>query len=118
MLGVSPILGRGFTAVGSRARPGQSVVLSYGFWQRQFAGAPDVINQSVRFNGQPYTIVGVMPATLNFPDASNFWVPSVYDVPSCGGPDADPREQRGAHCLRGIARLKEGVVGRSRPTPS
>lgn len=110
VLGVSPILGRGFVASDAEPGRGQSVVLSFGFWQRQFAGKPDVINQTVRVNGQPYTIVGVMPATLNFPDTSNFWLPATHDVPSCGGPpNADPREQRGAHCLRGIGRLKDGT---------
>ncbi len=109
VLGVSPILGRGFTPTDAEPGRGQSVVLSFGFWQRQFAGKPDVINQTVRLNGQPHTVIGVMPATLNFPDASNFWVPATHDVPGCGPPNADPREQRGAHCLRGVARLKEGT---------
>ena len=109
VLGVSPILGRGFTPADAEPGRGQSVVLSFGFWQRQFAGKPDVINQTVRLNGQPHTVIGVMPATLNFPDASNFWVPATHDVPGCGPPNADPREQRGAHCLRGVARLKEGT---------
>lgn len=110
VLGVSPILGRGFTREDAEPGRGQSVVLSFGFWQRQFAGKPDVINQTVRLNGQPYTVIGVMPATLNFPDTSNFWVPAAYDVPGCGGPpNQDPREQRGAHCLRGIGRLKESI---------
>src|SRR6185436_15556524 len=109
VLGVSPLLGRTFTR--ADAEPGQdhSIVLSYGFWQRQFAGKPDIVNHTVRLNGQPYTIVGVMPATVNFPDTSNFWVPSAYDAPSCAGPNGDPRGQRGAHCLRGIARLKDGT---------
>ena len=110
VLGASPILGRGFTKDDSEPGRTQVVVLSFGFWQRQFAGRQDVINQPVRLNGQPFTIVGVMPATLNFPDTSNFWVPTAYDVPSCGGPaNADPRSQRGSHCLRGIARMKEGT---------
>ena len=110
VLGVSPILGRGFTKEDAEPGRNQVVVLSFGFWQRQFAGRPDVINQPVRLNGQPFTIVGVMPATLNFPDTSNFWVPAAYDVPGCGGPaNADPRGLRGAHCLRGIALMKEGT---------
>ena len=81
----SPILGRGFTREDAEPGRGQSIVLSYGFWQRQFAGQPDIINQTVRLNGQPYTVVGVMPATVNFPETSNFWVPAAYDVPSCVG---------------------------------
>ena len=106
VLGVRPILGRGFTR--EDAEPGrQNIVLTFGFWQRQFAANPNVINQTVRLNGRPYTIVGVMPATLNFPQNSNFWVSTAYDVPGCGGPaTGDPRGQRGMHCLRGIARLK------------
>ena len=74
-----------FTQDDAEPGRGQNIVLSFGFWQRQFAGKPDIINQTVRLNGQPYTIVGVMPATLNFPDSSNFWMPAAYDVPSCGG---------------------------------
>ena len=109
VLGVSPLLGRTF--IKEDAEPGRdhSIVLSYGFWQRQFAGKADIVNETVRLNGQPYTIVGVMPAALNFPDTSNFWVPAAYDAPSCAGPSGDPRGQRGAHCLRGVARLKDGT---------
>ncbi len=109
VLGVSPILGRGFTS--EDAEPGrQTVVLSFGFWQRQFAGNPNIINETIRLNGQPHTVIGVMPAGLNFPENANFWVSSSYDVPGCGGPPtADPRQQRGMHCLRGIARMKEAT---------
>ena len=109
VLGVPPILGRAFTIEDAEPGRGQNIVLSFGFWQRQFAGQPDIVNQTVRLNGQPYTVVGVMPATVNFPDTSNFWVPSAYDAPSCTGATGDPREQRGMHCLRGIARLKDGI---------
>lgn len=106
VLGVSPVLGRSLTR--EDGEPGrQSVILSFGFWQRQFAARTDIVNQQVRLNGQPYTIVGVMPATVNFPENANFWMSVPYDVPGCGGPpSADPRGERGAHCLRGIGRLK------------
>ena len=109
VLGVSPLVGRAFTKEDAEPGREQSIVLSFGFWQRQFAGRPDIVNQTVRLNGQPHTIIGVMPATVNYPDTSNFWVPAAYDAPSCAGPSGDPRGQRGAHCLRGVARLKEGT---------
>lgn len=105
VLGVTPVLGRGLTK--ADGEPGhQVIVLSFGFWHRQFAGNAGVINQSIRLNGLPYTIVGVMPASLNFPENSNFWVSTPFDVPGCGGPvTQDPSTQRGMHCLRGIARF-------------
>jgi len=107
VLGVPPVLGRTFLP--SEAEPGQasSAVLSYGLWQRRFAAATDAIGQQLRINGETYTIVGVMPATVNFPARAELWLPSVYDLPPGGGPD--PRQNRGAHYLRGIARLKAGV---------
>ena len=109
VLGVSPLLGRQFTRHDAEPGQGQNVVLSYGLWQRYFSASEDVINQPVRLNGQPFTVIGVMPATLNFPPNAQFWIPAAYDVPGCGGPGGDPRGQRGMHCLRGIARIKAGT---------
>ena len=59
-LGVQPMLGRGFAA--SEGEPGKDnvVILSYGFWQRQFAGADDVVGKTIQINGQPVEVVGVM----------------------------------------------------------
>ncbi|MGE0463052.1 MAG: ABC transporter permease [Vicinamibacterales bacterium] len=107
VLGVAPLLGRAFTA--ADAEPGQSnvVVLGYALWQRRFAGASDIAGQTMRLNGEPYTIVGVMPATVSFPARAEMWIASAYDLPAGGG--GDPRENRGMHYLRGIARLKAGV---------
>jgi len=95
VLGVPPVLGRTFLP--SEAEPGQatSIVLSYGLWQRRFAGAPDAVGQTMRINGETYTIVGVMPATVSFPARAELWLPSVYDLPTGGGPDH--RQNRGGH---------------------
>ena len=76
VLGVAPILGRQFARDDAEPGKGRNVVLSYGFWQRRFGGSPDAINQTVRLNGAPYTVVGVMPVTVNFPQGANFWVPA------------------------------------------
>jgi putative ABC transport system permease protein len=62
----------------------------------------------LRLNGEPFTIAGVMPAGLRFPQEAEFWTASAYDVPAGGGP-GDPRENRGGHYLRGVARLAPGV---------
>ena len=107
VLGVPPILGRTF--VPSEAEPGKgsAVVLGYGAWRRRFGGAPGVIGQAVRINGESYTVIGVMPATVNFPQRAELWLPSTNDLPPLG--TADPRQNRGMHYLRGVARLKAGV---------
>jgi putative ABC transport system permease protein len=107
VLGASPLLGRGLTRQDAEPGRGQSAVLSFGFWQRQFAGDPNIVNQVMRVNGEPFTIVGVMPVAVNFPENVNFWVPAAHDAPACG--PGDPREQRDMHCLRGIGRMREGV---------
>jgi putative ABC transport system permease protein len=107
VLGTSALLGRGFTREDAKPGRGQSAVLSFGFWQRQFAGDPNVVNQTMRVNGEAFRIVGVMPATMNFPENVNLWVPAAHDAPTCG--PGDVREQRDMHCLRGIGRMRDGV---------
>jgi putative ABC transport system permease protein len=61
VMGVPPLLGR--TPAASDARPGAEpvVVLGYRFWQRQFAGDPNVLGRQLRLNGNVRTVIGVMP---------------------------------------------------------
>ena len=63
----------------------------------------------MRLNGQPYTIVGVMPATVNFPDTSNFWVPAPTTCRVATVRTTIRAASAALHCLRGVARLKEGT---------
>jgi putative ABC transport system permease protein len=66
ILGVRPALGRTFLE--SEDQPGHDVVvLSYGVWQRRFAGNPAAIGQQMTLDRRPYTIVGVMPGSFEFP---------------------------------------------------
>ena len=106
VLGVSPILGRQFTREDAEPGKGQNVVLSYGLWQRRFGGSPEAINQTMHLNGSRYTVVGVMPATVNFPEGTEFWIPATYDVPADG--PGDVRQARDFHYLRGVGRMKAG----------
>ncbi|MEZ5293166.1 MAG: ABC transporter permease [Vicinamibacterales bacterium] len=108
VLGVPTVLGRSFTRADAEPGQGQSVVVSFGFWQRRFAGSPDAIGQAVRLDGTPHTVIGVMPATVNFPQGAELWIPAAYDVPSPGPPD--PRAIRDMHFLRAIGRLTAGTA--------
>ncbi len=101
VLGVSPMLGRTFTAQETQLGSQHVVILSYGLWQRRFAGSRDVLGRQMNFNNELYTVVGVMPADFHFPDRIEFWIPMAMDLQNW--------QQRGGHYLGGIGRLREGV---------
>jgi hypothetical protein len=73
-LGVRPLLGR--TLAESDARPDAPpvFVMNYRLWQKEFAGNPSVLNTSFVLDGQPRTLVGIMPERFNLFGAS-FWFP-------------------------------------------
>lgn len=105
ILRVNPLLGRVYT--NDEDKPGGTpvVVLSYGLWQRRFAGNPNILNQNLTLNGRPYTVIGVMPQNFQYPSRAEMWVP----VGQLSGQSA--WQQRGNHPgLYGVARLKPGVT--------
>ena len=76
ILGAPPILGRTLIAADDGAGREFVAVLSHGGWQRVFGGDPSVVGQIVALNGQPHTIVGVMPPSFRFPDEDvELWAP-------------------------------------------
>lgn len=100
VLGVKPIHGRTFRL--EEDAPGKNVVcvLSYTFWQRRFAGDPQVIGTSLNLNNVPTEVVGVMPQGFSFPQASvDVWVPLGLNP-----------QRRNMSVHTGIARLKPGVT--------
>jgi putative ABC transport system permease protein len=101
-LGVTSSLGRAF--VPSDGDPGreQVVILKHSLWTSRFSSDPGIIDQAINLNGKPFVVVGVMPATFNFPvDAGEFWTPLVID--------AAMAEDRAGHYLRVIGLLRPGV---------
>ncbi len=102
--GTGPLLGRTLRPEEDRHEGPQSVVLSYGLWQRQFAGRPDILGQPLTvdsYGRRDYTIVGVMPPGFGSPGESELWLPLGWTV----GLD----ERRSAHWHQVVGRLKPGV---------
>jgi len=100
MLGVQPILGRGFTREDDQPGAAPVIVLSHAVWQRRYAGDRAIVGRSIHLDGQPYTVAGVMPPRFEFPSVARVWiplVPLVYDTP------------RKNHSAVAFARLKPGV---------
>jgi putative ABC transport system permease protein len=81
VLGVQPVVGRVFEPQEEKFGH-QVVILSYGFWQRQFGGQHNILGQTLNLDRKPYTVVGVMPQSFVFPlpgmmqgVAADLWVP-------------------------------------------
>jgi hypothetical protein len=93
ILRVQPFIGRGFVEGDDAPGAPLNVVLGYQAWIDDFAGDRSAIGREVRVNGEPGTILGVMPEGFEFPNNSELWVPLTDD------PLATAR--RGAFCQSG-----------------
>jgi len=75
LLGFQPVLGRTFTAEEQEPTGPLVMLLSYGLWQKRFGGDPGIVGRSLVTEGTPVTIVGVLPASFDFPSGAKFWRP-------------------------------------------
>lgn len=110
VLGVPPVRGRAFDAIGlAELAASPSVLISENYWQQRFAGDPGVVGKSIRINGAAVTIGGITRA--NFTGTSiavpNVWLPlSIYPLVH---PDSDRLRDREELCCRVFGRLAPGV---------
>src|SRR5678816_1577649 len=78
-------MGRGFTAQDAIIGNNTVVIISHGMWQRRFGAARDVIGRRLLIEGMPYSIVGVMPPTFNFPNKqTEYWQPYAFEMRNVG----------------------------------
>lgn len=109
VLGVKARIGRTFLE--GEDQPGRDpvVVISYGLWQRRYAGDTGIAGHKVDIGGRSYTIAGVVPASFRFPmDVPNGAASVPIDAWIAGSRRPD-LEQRGSHNFWAVARLKPGV---------
>ena len=100
VLGVEAVLGRTFTP--DDAAAGGRAVLSHGMWESRFGGRTDVLGETLRLDGQPYVVTGVMPRGFHFPDRSvELWTTLSFTE--------EYYEDRNNNFLYTIARLSPGV---------
>jgi predicted permease len=79
VLGIDPILGRRFLPGEDRPEAPPVAILSHSVWQVRYSGDPGIIGRTIRVNGQPTTVVGVMPEGFGFPYWEDVWVPMKVD---------------------------------------
>ena len=108
ILGVSPILGRDFTAEDNKPGAEKVAILGHEIWKRDFNGDPNIIGQSVRMNGKAATIVGVMPPNFKFPVSEELWTPLYNQFPPIPRGELRIAANNSAPAVMG--RLKPGVT--------
>ncbi|HEY1499617.1 MAG TPA: ABC transporter permease [Acidobacteriaceae bacterium] len=81
VLGVEPLLGRGFSEEEDRPGAGKAVVLSYGLWRTTFHQDSSILGKSILLKGEPYTVVGVLPRGAQMPNPADLWTPLMPDDP-------------------------------------
>jgi predicted permease len=102
VLRVQAAIGRRFTAADDTPKAPRRVMLAHGYWQRKFAGDASVIGRQITLDGDPYEIIGVLPAGFRFMNLN----PQVV-LPM----RIDPADVFvGNFSYQGIARLKPGVT--------
>ena len=110
VLGIRPAMGRDFTESDEIPANGHVVVLGNQTWREHFGARRDALGQRMLLNGEPYTVVGVLPSGVVHPgndyqpvaygETIDVWVPFTFRTAV---------SERGSHFLNGIGRLKSGV---------
>jgi hypothetical protein len=97
LLGVEPIVGRGFRRGEEAGGRSQVVVLSHGLWTRRFGADPGIVGRTIMLNARAFEVVGVMSSRVQLPSRDlDFWIPLQFG----------PQESRGNFWLRVIGRVK------------
>ena len=108
IIGVSPVLGRDFTADDNKPGAEKVAILGDEIWRRDFGADPNVVGQSVRINGKAATIIGVMPPNFKFPVSEELWTPLYNEFPP--QPRGDLRLGASNNAPAIMGRLKAGVT--------
>jgi putative ABC transport system permease protein len=101
-LGVQPAMGRWFSQADDTPGAPNTVMLTYGYWQRHFAGSPSTVGRTLTVDAKPHTIIGVMPQNFRFLNShADLIQPLQFDR---------SKVFLGNFSYQGIARLKPGVT--------
>jgi len=105
VLGAQPLLGRVFAPDEFSPGRGDVLVLTYRFWVDRFGGDPSIVGRQVTVNAKPFTVVGVMPAGIEYPGSQYaLWTP----LPTPRTPELPP-VNRSSHYLQVVGRLKPSI---------
>lgn len=106
VLGTNPVVGRSFEAKDAQHGAEPVLILSHGYWTREFGGDPSVVGQSFELNDKTHTVIGILPLVPQYPNENDIYMP-VSACPFRGHPDFE--QNRKERILTVFGRLKEGV---------
>jgi len=105
LLEVQPIRGRIFTEDDGEIGKTHKAVLTYASWQQWFGGREDTVGRDVRINGEPYTVVGILPRGFNFIQQDvSLWLPVAFTA------EEKSDDSRHSNNWSYVARLKPGAT--------
>jgi len=108
MLGSKPLMGRTFRAEEGESGGPAVVLLSEGLWRKGFHADPAIVGKAVRVSGQPYTVVGVMPASFRFPEQLGPGLDEAVWLPV--QPTAEMLKDRGYNFFNVLGEMRPGVT--------
>lgn len=100
VFGISPMKGRTFTSLEDSPNGPKAAIISEKLWRSHFGSDPQIIGKTILLNGDPYPVVGLMPASFVPDPPAEVWIPL----------QADPNSTNQGHYLAAAARLKPGVT--------
>ena len=98
-----PIAGRSLLPEDDRPGASPVVLLGNSLWQARYAGDPGIIGQSIRINGSPVTVVGIISDRSGIPSTAQAWLP-LFQMPNLA------TERRDVRTLEMFGRLRDGVA--------
>src|SRR4030095_7841661 len=86
VLGLQPVMGRSFTEDEDRESGPDVAIISNDFWRAHLNGRADVVGSTIRVDGKPHTVIGVMPKTFRHPYRAEVWIPARLQMVRTSGP--------------------------------
>ncbi len=104
-LGVTPEIGRFFSASEDSPQAAATVILTHGLWERRYGGDRNILGKTIQLDGHPYTIIGVLPASFVYPDTrTQLWTSLYHDE------DPGQLQKTDLHNYFVVGRLRPGAT--------
>jgi putative ABC transport system permease protein len=103
VMGVEPVVGRGFSADEMHQGGAPAVIVSYGYWREHLGGSPDLSPFKLKAENYTFSVVGVMPPGFSYPAHTDLWFPAEFF-----GPQSQSRTSHNWSIV--VGRLRDGVT--------